>query len=97
MPDVELEEELLEGLLEAGADEEEWETDDEEELDDLEEDDEDEDEEDGAEPNKMVLVVRTDLDMGKGKMAAQCGHATLAAYKIARNVYPKVCWSSIFY
>ncbi|ORY23341.1 PTH2-domain-containing protein [Rhizoclosmatium globosum] len=30
---------------------------------------------------KMVLLVRTDLDMGKGKAAAQCCHATLAAYR----------------
>ena len=29
---------------------------------------------------KMVLVVREDLKMGKGKIGAQCGHATLAAY-----------------
>ena len=26
---------------------------------------------------KMVLVVRNDLKMGKGKAAAQCSHATL--------------------
>lgn len=32
---------------------------------------------------KMVLVIRTDLDMSKGKVAAQCSHATLAAYKSA--------------
>lgn len=30
---------------------------------------------------KLVLVVRTDLGMTKGKVAAQCGHATLACYK----------------
>ena len=30
---------------------------------------------------KLVLAVRTDLGMGKGKIAAQCGHATLACYK----------------
>uniref|UniRef100_A0A6A7G158 peptidyl-tRNA hydrolase n=1 Tax=Hirondellea gigas TaxID=1518452 RepID=A0A6A7G158_9CRUS len=30
---------------------------------------------------KLVLVVRSDLKMGKGKMAAQCSHATLKAYK----------------
>ncbi|KAG0282670.1 hypothetical protein BGZ98_006664, partial [Dissophora globulifera] len=30
---------------------------------------------------KMVLVVRSDLGMGKGKAAAQCCHATLANYK----------------
>nr|ADD37956.1 Peptidyl-tRNA hydrolase 2, mitochondrial [Lepeophtheirus salmonis] len=30
---------------------------------------------------KMVLVVRNDLKMSKGKVAAQCSHATLDAYK----------------
>ncbi|KAJ3257272.1 hypothetical protein HK103_004826 [Boothiomyces macroporosus] len=30
---------------------------------------------------KMVLVIRTDLGMGKGKVAAQCSHATLDAYQ----------------
>ncbi|CAF93780.1 unnamed protein product, partial [Tetraodon nigroviridis] len=30
---------------------------------------------------KMVLVVRKDLKMGKGKEAAQCSHAALSAYK----------------
>ncbi|VDB99376.1 unnamed protein product [Peniophora sp. CBMAI 1063] len=30
---------------------------------------------------KLALVVRSDLSMGKGKMAAQCSHATLACYK----------------
>ncbi|OLN91949.1 Peptidyl-tRNA hydrolase 2 [Colletotrichum chlorophyti] len=30
---------------------------------------------------KLVLVVRTDLGMTKGKMAAQASHATLACYK----------------
>jgi PTH2 family peptidyl-tRNA hydrolase len=31
----------------------------------------------------QVLVVRNDLGMGKGKIGAQCGHATLGAYKLA--------------
>ncbi|KAM0749753.1 PTH2-domain-containing protein [Meredithblackwellia eburnea MCA 4105] len=35
----------------------------------------------GSEPCKLVLVVRTNLNMNKGKIAAQCGHATLACYK----------------
>ncbi|KAL4352455.1 hypothetical protein GQ457_06G014350 [Hibiscus cannabinus] len=30
---------------------------------------------------KMVLVVRNDLKMGKGKIAAQCSHASLGLYK----------------
>ena len=30
---------------------------------------------------KMVLVVRSDLKMGKGKIGAQCGHAVLGAYR----------------
>ena len=34
---------------------------------------------------KMVFCVRTDLKMEKGKIAAQCGHATLGAYKRAQN------------
>ncbi|MCJ1433116.1 hypothetical protein MMC27_002475 [Xylographa pallens] len=36
--------------------------------------------EDNKEECKLVLVVRTDLGMGKGKIAAQCSHATLACY-----------------
>ncbi|KAF2724086.1 peptidyl-tRNA hydrolase [Polychaeton citri CBS 116435] len=36
---------------------------------------------DSNEECKLVLVVRTDLGMGKGKIAAQCSHATLACYK----------------
>eukprot|EP01108_Squamamoeba_japonica_P006298 TRINITY_DN5070_c0_g1_i1.p2 TRINITY_DN5070_c0_g1~~TRINITY_DN5070_c0_g1_i1.p2 ORF type:complete len:194 (+),score=85.49 TRINITY_DN5070_c0_g1_i1:43-582(+) len=38
--------------------------------------------------HKMVLVVRTDLKMGKGKMCAQCGHATLGAYQRAQRHTP---------
>lgn len=30
---------------------------------------------------KMVLVVRNDLKMGKGKIAAQCGHGAVGAYQ----------------
>lgn len=29
---------------------------------------------------KQVIVVRTDIEMGKGKMAAQVGHAVLLSY-----------------
>lgn len=37
---------------------------------------------------KLVLCVRTDLKMTKGKTAAQAGHATLGAYKKARQLDP---------
>ncbi|MDI1496174.1 MAG: peptidyl-tRNA hydrolase [Cenarchaeum symbiont of Oopsacas minuta] len=30
---------------------------------------------------KLVIIVRTDLDMGKGKIAAQVGHASVMASK----------------
>ncbi|KAL8162658.1 hypothetical protein V2J09_014147 [Rumex salicifolius] len=44
---------------------------------------------------KMVLVVRNDLKMGKGKIAAQCSHATLGLYKKLVNCAPKAL-SSMF-
>lgn len=31
-------------------------------------------------PFKMILCINMSLSMGKGKMCAQCGHATLGAY-----------------
>ncbi|KAL9106422.1 MAG: hypothetical protein Q9227_008564 [Pyrenula ochraceoflavens] len=37
---------------------------------------------------KLVMAVRTDLGMGKGKIAAQCSHATLACYKSLLNHAP---------
>jgi PTH2 family peptidyl-tRNA hydrolase len=37
---------------------------------------------------KMVLVVRTELGMGKGKIAAQCSHAALGCYKLAQKAVP---------
>ncbi|KAG1784266.1 peptidyl-tRNA hydrolase PTH2-domain-containing protein [Suillus placidus] len=39
-------------------------------------------------PCKLVLVVRTDLKMTTGKIAAQCGHATLACYKALSRTNP---------
>ncbi|CAK8576854.1 unnamed protein product [Lathyrus sativus] len=38
---------------------------------------------------KMILVVRNDLKMGKGKIAAQCSHATLGLYKKVLYRAPK--------
>ncbi|KAF2994956.1 hypothetical protein E8E13_002729 [Curvularia kusanoi] len=60
-----------------------------EEVDSSEEESSDDEDDDTApaefpghtEECKMVLVVRTDLGMTKGKIGAQCGHATLACYK----------------
>ncbi|KAK9385456.1 peptidyl-tRNA hydrolase PTH2-domain-containing protein [Lipomyces mesembrius] len=40
--------------------------------------------------HKMILVVRTDLQMTKGKAAAQCCHATLGCYKKAIRRHPAV-------
>ncbi|KAG5176112.1 peptidyl-tRNA hydrolase PTH2-domain-containing protein [Tribonema minus] len=39
-------------------------------------------------PFKLVLVVNSELKMGKGKVAAQCCHATLGCYKTARRHAP---------
>ncbi|CAH2266310.1 peptidyl-tRNA hydrolase 2, mitochondrial-like [Pararge aegeria] len=38
---------------------------------------------------KLVLVVRTDLNMGKGKIAAQCCHAAVGAYEKALKRDPE--------
>ena len=35
--------------------------------------------------SKLVLCVNMSLGMGKGKIGAQCGHATLGAYKMAKK------------
>ncbi|KAI9245259.1 peptidyl-tRNA hydrolase PTH2-domain-containing protein [Sporodiniella umbellata] len=45
---------------------------------------------------KLTLVVRSDLGMTKGKIAAQCGHATLACYKAAKKVNSDIlrAWES---
>lgn len=44
----------------------------------------------GGEEAKMVILVRQDLNMGKGKAAAQACHAVLAAYKDAQKRDPSV-------
>jgi PTH2 family peptidyl-tRNA hydrolase len=40
---------------------------------------------------KQVIVVRSDLNMGKGKMCAQVGHACIDAYLKASLKDKKVC------
>lgn len=39
---------------------------------------------------KMVLVVRNDLKMGKGKVAAQCSHAAVSGYKQVQRRKPEL-------
>ncbi|NXT84674.1 PTH2 hydrolase, partial [Zapornia atra] len=39
---------------------------------------------------KMVLIVRNDLKMGKGKVAAQCSHAAVSAYKQVQRRNPNL-------
>lgn len=36
---------------------------------------------------KQVLVVRSDLDMGKGKIAVQCSHGAVSAAEQARKSF----------
>jgi PTH2 family peptidyl-tRNA hydrolase len=38
---------------------------------------------------RLIMGVRNDLKMQKGKVAAQCGHAAVAAYAKALNHCPK--------
>lgn len=48
-------------------------------------------------PTKLALVVREDLKMGKGKIAAQCCHGTITAYKQMQKSNPRVlqAWESV--
>jgi PTH2 family peptidyl-tRNA hydrolase len=38
---------------------------------------------------KLVILVRNDLGMSKGKIAAQVGHAVLGAFRIAQRIVPE--------
>ncbi|KDR15117.1 Peptidyl-tRNA hydrolase 2, mitochondrial [Zootermopsis nevadensis] len=38
---------------------------------------------------KLVFVVRTDLGIGKGKLASQCSHAAVRCYQNMLNTSPK--------
>lgn len=38
----------------------------------------------------MILVVRNDLKMGKGKIGAQCGHAAVGAYQNCMRRFPSL-------
>lgn len=48
-----------------------------------------EDEDESGERFKMVLLVRTDLGMNKGKQMAQCAHASLMAYQKVLRAHRK--------
>lgn len=50
-----------------------------------------------GEPCKMVFVVRKDLPMTKGKIAAQCGHAAIGCYEKAIEKTPVnvLTWKSL--
>jgi len=42
---------------------------------------------------KQVIVIRSDLKMGKGKIAVQAGHAAVSAAEKARKHFPR-WWKS---
>lgn len=39
---------------------------------------------------KLVLVARTDLGMGKGKLASQCAHAAIGCYQEGLQTCPQI-------
>jgi len=46
---------------------------------------------------KHVIIVRADLHIGKGKLAAQVSHASVTAYERVRMEYPKLAaeWNKL--
>ncbi len=44
----------------------------------------------GKKELKQAIVVRTDLEMNKGKIAAQCAHASLASYLKVNSKEPEI-------
>jgi PTH2 family peptidyl-tRNA hydrolase len=40
---------------------------------------------------KQAIIIRTDLGMKKGKIAAQASHASLTAFLDAQRKTPKIC------
>lgn len=42
---------------------------------------------------KMVLVVRSDLNMGRGKIASQCSHAAIQCYVKGTEIQKPIMWS----
>jgi len=40
---------------------------------------------------KLVIAVRRDLEMGKGKIATQVGHASVTAAEEIRRLHPEWC------
>ncbi len=41
-------------------------------------------------PYKQAIIVRSDLEMGRGKIAAQASHASLTSYNLVRKKYPEI-------
>lgn len=46
---------------------------------------------------RLIMAVRNDLKMQKGKVAAQCGHAAVAAYAKALKECPRLIESWLKY